>query len=475
MSTLFKWQTISFLSRFFATLVGLAQSVVVARVLTTAEYGLVGIVTAVSSVVGVIRHLGLVSATTRELAGVDSDEEASKVFVSALLIRLLVAVPLSGGLFFLAKNLAYETYHQPTVFLPFRIFAVVLLLQSVQEICNAVLAGRQRFAILFTFQALTALVSIALFVPLVRSLGFMGYFWALLAHSVFSMLALGFLGARSLGWRVVLPRPEELRRILSSLLRLGLAIYVGKVLYIQWQKLGTLYLGAKVSPEEVGVFSFAILYSMKLLVVSDAVTDVNLPAMTKNLRQGFDKFCEKFLANFEKVYSLMLLAGASAVFWAADIFHLLVGTKFDASLPLVPLLMLSAFVYGLLNLLGSSVLVPAKFLKELVVYHVILLGVTGATLISFSPRDPLMGVAWAMALGGLSSLAYLSYLCGRKGLALWGKKIILVSLAAIPIIVGHFTVSDLWLRGGVFLLFLVFYLWFIGWLGILDWRRFLRR
>ena len=475
MGSLLKWQTVSFLSRFFAMGVGLVQSVVVARVLTTAEYGLVGIVTAVGGVVGVVRHLGLVSATTRELAGVEDDRQAAKIFFSSLLIRLVVAVPLSVGLFFLAKKLAFETYGHPETFLPFRIFAVILFLQSVQEICNAALAGRQKFAVLFSFQALAALASIAFFVPLVTAFGFEGYFWAMLAHTIFSALTLGFLGLRSLRWQFSFPSKEELKKMGTSLLRLGLAIYIGKVLYILWQKMGILYLGASVSPEEVGVFSFAILYAMKLLVVSDAVTDVNLPTMTNHVRQGFGELRNKFLANFEKVYALMLLAGISAVFWSQNIFHLLVGTKYDASLVLVPPLMLAVFVYGLLNLLGSSVLVPAKFLKEMVAYHVLLLGATALALVAFFPIDPLRAVSWAMALGGLVSLVYLSVVCYKKGLSLWEKRTVLPTLALAPIVLVHFSVTDFWPRGIAFLAFLAFYSGLVSRLGILDWKRLFSR
>ncbi len=471
MSSLLKWQTVSFLSRFFAMAVGLVQSVIIARILTTAEYGLVGIVTAVSGVVGVIRHLGLVSATTRELANVDSDRQAAKIFFSSLLIRLLVSVPLSIGLFIFAERF---TYGHPETLLPLRVFSIVLFLQSVEEICNAVLAGRQKFGALFSFQALTAVVSITLFIPLVMARGFLGYFWALLVHTIFSSTALGFLGMRALGWQISFPRREELKKISASLLHLGLAIYVGKVLYILWQKMGTLYLGATVSAEEVGVFSFAILYAMKLLVVSDAVTDVNLPAMTNHIRQSFNGFKEKFLSNFQKVYALMLLAGVVAVFWAKDIFHLLVGEKFDASLPLIPPLMLAVFIYGLLNLLGSSVLVPAKFLKEMVVYHIILLGATAVILVVFFSMSPLLTVSWSMALGGIASCAYLSFVCQKKDLPLWNKKTFFPTLAAVPIMLAHFVVSDFGPRGLVFLVFLVFYLWLIPRLGILEWGRFLR-
>jgi len=210
-------------------------------------------------------------------------------------------------------------------------------------------------------------------------------------------------------------------------------------------------------------------------VVSDAATDVNLPAMTNHLRRGKDELRSKFLANFEKVYALMLLAGVSAMFWAKYIFHLLVGTKFDDSLVLIPPLMLAVFTYGLLSLVSSSVLVPAKILKELVIYHLILLAVTAAALILLFTINPLLAVSWSMALGGLASLVYLSFVCHRFNLDLWGRKIVLITLTVVPIVIAHFSVSDFWLRGGIFSMFFILYCWLLPKLGILDWRRFVNR
>lgn len=475
MKELFKWQTISFVSRFFATGVGLVQSIIVARILTTGEYGLVGIVTAVSAIVGAVRHLGLVSATTRELANTTDEDLAARIFAVSFLVRLVVAVPLSIALYLYAPRLALETYHQPATLIPFRLFSVILLIQSTQEIFNAVLAGRQKFAALFTFQAVTALVSLALFVPLVKSFGYMGYFWAFLAHNCFSLVVLGFLGLRALGWRLILPEKEEFKRLAITLLGLGLAIYVGKVIYIFWDKLGMLYLGVRVTPEEVGIFSFAILYAEKLLIVSDAVTDVNLPAMTSSWRDGLEAFRKKFLANFEKVYALMLLAGVTAIFWVQEAFHIFVGTKFDASVALIPPLMLAIFIYGLLNLLNSSVLVPVRLRRELIVYHVLMLVATGLILLLGHAASPLRVVPWAMVSGGLAALAYLSIVLRSKGIGLWSRRTLWPTLAVGVAVLVYFLDLSLAWRSVAFVGFLAFFTWFLPYLGILEWRRFFQR
>lgn len=477
MSSLFKWQFVSFASRLFATFLGLIQSVVVARILTTAEYGLVGIAAAVAGMVGVARHLGLVSATTRELAQASKGVEVSKIFFSALFVRLLAAVPLSLGLFFLADHLAFNVYQQPQLSFPLKLFALIIFLQSIQEISNSLIAGRQKFKILFFFQAAIAAVSLSIFVPFVYFLGFGGFFWATFLVTLISMVILLALSLRILGGNVVLPQKSEFQKISLSLLGLGLVIYVGKLLYMFWQKLGILYLGTQVSAAEVGIFSFALLYALKLLVVPDAVTDVNLPAMTNHFYRDAEGFKSRFLANFVKVYSLMLFAGVAATFWAKDLFHLLVGAKFDAAVPLIPPLMLAVFVYGLLNLLGASVFIPGKFLKEIIFYHLLLVGFTliglGAGLAL--NRPPLMVVSWSMAAGGLAALLFLSLLLRRQKIPLWSRKTLWLSTLAIPfLLVYYLKLTFVW-RLAFFVLLSGIYFWQALRLLQFDWREALRR
>lgn len=474
MGSLLKWQTVSFLSRAFATVVGLAQSIIIVRILTPSEYGLVGIVSAVGNLTGVIKHLGLVSATTRELAHAKDNEECGKIVVSSALIRSVVAIPLALGLFFLAEHLAVSVYHHPEIITPLRIFAAVLFLQSFQEIANSVLAGRQRFKELFTFQAAIALVSLLLYIPFVYYFKINGYFWAMLAFTLVSAVILFILAARTLTWKIAWPTGKEVRYFLFSLLGLGLVLYFGKILYMLWQKMGTLYLGTKVSAAEVGFFSFATLYATKMMIVSDAVTDVNLPVMTANLKNGFDEFRRRFLTNYDKVYSLMLAAGTSALFWVPEVFHLLIGHKYDAALPLVAPLLLAFFAYGLLNLLESSVLAPAKMLRVLIFYHLILIGGTLGALFGLGTHPTLLGVSWATAFGGVMALTFLSFVCHCQNLRLWNKKTIIPTLVSVAPLLVYFLGLSLGVKIFVFAVYAGVYVWLLPRLEILDWRRFLR-
>ena len=79
MKDLGKWQIISFISRGLAQVIGIAQGYIIARVLTTGEYGIVRIALSLGASLGIYQSLGLASASTREISLAKSDKEIFKI------------------------------------------------------------------------------------------------------------------------------------------------------------------------------------------------------------------------------------------------------------------------------------------------------------------------------------------------------------------------------------------------------------
>jgi len=433
---LLKWQSISLVSRFFSVGVGIVQSVILTRwVLTVEEFGLIGIISAVGASLGVYQHLGLASGTTRELAS-RGEGEASKVFFSSLIARYLVSVPLAVGLFILAAKVA-GGYHHPEMTIPLRIYAVILLLQASQDVCNAVLQGLQRFKRLFLLQALLAIISICLYVPLSYFFKFNGYFLALTLVTLFSVVITWVLSIRSLSGNLHLPRRSEIFPILKDVFAVGLSIYVVKIIFTNWKNLGTVFLGTQVSLIAVGFFTYALGYALKLMTVSDALTDVNLSYMTKLYKENREEFKSIFMHNFEKVYSFVWLAALTAIFWAPQIFYLFVQHKYDAALPYVLPLTLAVWAYSYINYLGASIIVPAKEVIQMIVYYVVMISGTAVTYFVgqnlVSDRIILMSVA--MCVGAMLALLY-QILVIRYKVGFWitSKVIFAVSLPFMPLL-----------------------------------------
>lgn len=410
MKDLLKWQLISFGSRGVAMALGIIQSVVIARILTVSEYGLVGIVTAIGGVFGIYQHLGLASGSTREISAAKEDSEIFKIFVTSVVIRYFITFPLAIGLFFAANYLAIDRYGHPELVLPIQIYAVVLFVQGVQSMFNSVVSGMQRFKTLFVYQALISFVSVLIYIPFIYFFKVTGYFYALLAFNIIGSLALGTIALWPIRKSLVFPSVDDFKRLIREILSISLAIYFVKIFYTMWQKSGPLLLGIDVSPELVGIFSFAMLFSSKIMAVSDAVTDVNLPMLSKKFVSDFEEFRKVFSENFDKIFSFIVFSAVSAVYWAPELFFIAIGDgRYDRSLEILPPLIFAFILYSLINIIKSSILVPAKLVWQMIISYGILLVLTAGFYYFFRESiGHLDAMAYGMAIGAFVSFLFMN-------------------------------------------------------------------
>lgn len=442
---LLKWQTISVASRFFSVGVGIAQSIILTRwILSVEEFGLIGVIGAVGAMLGVFQHLGLASGTTRELA-YRGEKDASKVFISSLIARYAISLPLAIGLFVFATRIA-TGYHHIEMTGPLRIYAVILFLQASQDVCGSVLQGLQRFKHLFLFQAFLAILSFCLYVPLSHFFKFNGYFLALSLVTLVSVVVMWILVIKSLRatWRF--PTKAEIVPILKDVFAVGLSIYIVKIIFTNWENLGTVFLGTQVSLVAIGFFTYAMGYAFKLMTVSDALTDVNLSVMTKLYKEERDTFKQVFMENFNKIYSFVWLAALTAIFWAPQIFFIFVKHKYDSSLPYILPLTLAVWFYSYINYLGASIIVPAKKVIQMIIYYVVMIACTagfyfvGGHLVN----DKILLMSIAMGVGSGLALVY-QVLVIRFSVGFWviNKTVILVTLPLLPMFIPSLTSGSL--------------------------------
>ena len=414
MSNIIKLQALSITSRVLATLVGIVQSALILRLITPEEYGLVNIALGVAGVVGVYQGLGLTSGTTREVSAAGDRQEAGKVLLTSLITRLVINLPLSLGLFFAAPYLARQVYGYESLILPLRIMAVILFVQANQGICNSAIAGLQQFNFLFVFQAAIALVSLGLYLPLIYYHGWRGYFYATLAFNVVSSLILLTYVYRLIGGILVLPTRAEFKKIFRSLLTISLSIFAVKILFTVWEKLGPLFLGRVVTASEVGIFSLGLFYSSKLMTFSDALTDVNLPLLSRQFARDEKAFVKTFAENNRRTLAFISLAAASAIWWAWGLIKLVAGPVYLQAIPLIAPLILAYWFYSQINLYKSGILIPARLIGPMLIAYLLLLGGTFLGLAALPIASPLLKTASALAWGGGAAYLYLVFTVYRR-------------------------------------------------------------
>jgi len=406
--SLLKWQMVSFLSRGLATVLGLVQSLVIVRILSVSEYGLVNIVVSIGSAFGIYQHLGLASGSTREISAAKDDKEIFKIFVTSVVIRYIVTIPLAIALWTLSGYLATEKYGAPLMEYPLKLFAVVLVIQGFQSIFNSVISGMQKFKRLFIYQVAIAAVSVAIYVPMIFFYQVNGFFYALLIFNTIATLVLGYLALRPLKGSFSMPSKEDYKRLIKEILSISLGIYVVKIIYTYWQKSGPLLLGLSVTPEEVGIFSFALLYGGKLMAVSDAVTDVNLPILSKKFVENIEEFKHAFSSNFDKIFAFIVFAAVSAVFWVQEVVTIFVGSdKYDSALPFILPLVLAFILYSIVNIVKSSIIIPAKMVKELIFsFALMLIGTVGFYFGFWEVLGRLSAMSYGMVFGAFIGVLY---------------------------------------------------------------------
>lgn len=461
MKDLGKWQFISFLSRGMAMALGIFQSFIIIRILTVNEWGIVQLAVSIGGALGIYQHLGLASASTREISASKDKDEIFKVFVTSVFIRYFITLPIVLGLYFFAEKLALDIYHNPALIMPLKVYALTLLFQGVQSILNSVISGTKRFKQLFTLQVLVAVVSVLVYIPFVYVYRINGFFYALFVFNILNSFILGIIAFIPLKAHIKMPSFYDFKKLFKDIFTVSIGIYIVKILYTNWEKLGGNILGLYRDPQIVGLFAFAMLYSKKILSISDAVTDVSLPVLSEKYVHDIEGFKKLFVANFDKVFFFVLLCSTYACYWAPELINLVVGSeKYQPSYQLIPLV-LSAFVlYSFIDILKSSVLIPAKLVKSMYLTFVFLLVTTIVSYFVLSYKYPqLWAMSLAMFLGTIVSFVLiLAFTQKNLNLKVVNHSHVLLMLQAF--IIGEFgVVSSLSPKILVFPVFLFFTLW----------------
>lgn len=452
MKNLGMWQVASFGSRMGAQMLGVIQAFVILRIVSVTEWGYIQIVMSVGAIMGSYQHLGLASASTREVSLAKNEKEIFSVVLVSVFIRYLVTIPLALGLFFFAETIASK-YNNLGLALPIKLYALVLFIQGFQSIFNAVISGTKKFKKLFIYQVLIAVVNVLLYIPLVHTYKVNGYFYALVAFNIIATLSLGVIAMKPLGLKNMRrPSSSDFIQRLKEMFGISMAIYIVKIIYNYWENIGVLLAGLFASPLVVGQYTYAKLYSKKLMTISDSVTDVNLAVFSDSYAKDLPSFAKTFLENFNKVFALTILVAASAVFWSKEVMILALGKNdFAPAIPFILPVMFAFVFYSFVNIIKSSVFIPAKYTKGMIVAFSSMLLVTVITFFAINTFSGVIEAASiSFSLGAFVALVYMIiYIKSKMHFWLFSHDHILLLLQAFVFSWGY-KLTELWFKIPIF-------------------------
>lgn len=468
-------QIFGIVTKVIVVLMSAIQGMVVIRIITTAEYGFIGIVLSVASIIGVYQHFGIGVGTLKEVALAKGRPEVSKVFFTSFSARLIITVPVALGLFFFSNLIASGIYNNPELAFGIRLTSFVLIASSIQEIGLNVLNGVQKFKAVFLSQIVYSALNLILIVGFVVMLKYQGYFIGNLLSSLAFAVLLFFLPFGYLRGCLAFPKREEFKKIFKSIFALGLFIYGAKILTGLFNQSGILILGYYSIPDEVGYLRFILAYGAYILAFSNAVNSINLAVMTKKYANDFNEYKSDLLENFKSFFYITFFLSSCMVLFSQEAILLLAGRRYLLTQPLIIFSVLIFFIYMMFEILCACALVSSNDNLGYI-YSFIILAVISVSaiflLVYFGVGK--IGVLLGMLAGSIMTFTF-AVLRIRKKQGFWmiSREVGLLVLLSVPFLVIGALNLHIVIRSASFLIY-AFCFWFLSKrFGILNFKAIL--
>jgi O-antigen/teichoic acid export membrane protein len=373
---------------------GFTASILIARSLGPADFGLYAVLAAVVTFTGAFVDLGLTGAAVKQMAATGSHDpdrayETGRVF---FWLRIGVASFVVASAIGAAHLLSLQIPDVPPMLLQLALLGVVATAMS--GAVSALLQARGHFgritAISLTNAGATTLLALFLFfsgqLNLVTALVVLGIGTSLLSFGV---------GYRLLppGWRLEIPDWQTLQAEALPLLRFGRWLWIATLFAMVTAHFDVLLVNQWSSPATVGAYALALNLATRVDVVNQSLYTVLLPAASalngradvkRYLRQGLIRgllITLPLLVLFPLAQPLILFFYGPAFAPAVHFFQqLLAVVLFDI---FVTPLYLLAFSYNQPRLLAMADVVRAATLLGLALLLLPVMGPSGAIVAKF--------------------------------------------------------------------------------------------
>lgn len=356
--------------------------VVLARLLTPNDYGLVAMVTAIVGVAEIFRDFGLSTAAVqaRDLSRRQRDNLfwINTAAGFALTVIVVVAAPLVGW-----------WYGRPELVDLTRVIAVVFLLNGMTTQYRADLNRRLKFSRIAVIEVSSPVVALVL-------AGILAWHgagaWALVAQQVATSAVL-LIGAASLArWLPGRPRREPMGDLLTFGWHLAGSQFVGYL----GNNVDALVIGTRFGPGPLGLYNRAFQLLMTPLgQLRQPTTTVALPILSR-LRSD-PEATNRYVQRGQLALGLTLVAGLGVVVGAAEpLTAILLGRQWLSVEPILRLLAVAG-AFQTLAYVGYWVYLAHGLTRQLLQYTFITVAIK-ITCILVGSNWGVLGVAWGYAI-----------------------------------------------------------------------------
>ena len=317
----------------------LGSLMILARLLSPRDFGLVGMVTAFTGVLTLFRDFGLSSAAVQRTTV--TDEQISTLFwINMLLGAALALITLA-----IAPAIA-AFYHEPALFAVTAVLAAGFLFNAAGIQHSALLQREMRFTALAVINVVSLTVGIAIAIYGAK----VGYgYWALVLMTVTPPIisTLGFW--LTTGWIPGVPRE---RAGIRSMMHFGGSLtLIGLLGYIA-NNADKVMIGRFWGVDAIGIYGRAYqIVSIPTDNLNSAIGEVAFSALSRLQNQPVH-FRSYFLKGFSLVLGLTLPVTIACGLFADDIVSVFLGPRWNEAATMVRLLAPTIAIFAIINPLG---------------------------------------------------------------------------------------------------------------------------
>lgn len=389
------WSTLELIlghvSRFLIT-------IVLARLLTPEDFGVIAILSLFIGIAGALIDSGFTPVIIQR-RDID-DADMSLVLLINLCISLFMCLVFVGISSYLASF-----YGVPILAPLTKLMALNLLISAIGSVHRAVLVKDLSFRLLMVIGASATLSSGTLAIYMAVS----GYgLWALAAQTLTATSVNTILAWLFVKWRPSLILNRRSARRVSDL---GGYLLASSILEILYTRIYALLIGKLYGPEELGYYVRAdSTTALPMTVTNSILSRIALPLLAASSRD-MDALRQNLRVSVQSAMIVNTPAMLGLAVVAESYIHVLFGEKWLPSVPLVQILCLSGLLMPLhiLNVQSLIAVGHGRSILNLEIWKKII----GISILVSSSLYGVYGMAWGMVLASVTSLIVNAFYCGR--------------------------------------------------------------
>lgn len=336
----------------------LGSLMVLARLLTPKDFGLVGMVTAFTGMLTLFRDFGLSSAAIQRATV--SEEQISTLFWINLLVGALLAV-----LCVVLAPIVAAFYHEPRIFGIMVALAVSFLFNAVGVQHSVLLQRQMRFTALSVIGLASLIVASA--IGIAGAMAGYGY-WALVAMTVAAPLAATIGYWMTTAW---IPKMPSRGSGIRSMMRFGGTLTLnGLIAYVAYNSEKVL-IGRFWGASAIGLYGRAYqLINIPTENLNSAVGEVAFSALSR-VQDDPKRFKNYFLKGYSLVLGFTLPITIACGLFADDMIRVILGPQWASAAPIFRLLAPTIAIFAIINPMGwllNSLGMVSRGLKIAIVF-----------------------------------------------------------------------------------------------------------